>query len=235
MDQTNAPWFSRTATVSGTATFNTDLLQWTVEQTGNKKGINPSLYFKYIKKKFGILETIKLDARLKRLEKAFNQAVENGQESLGAKLLTELTRESRESIMYAKGIRHFIAYSDVTKYKKQIHGGHISDTYFKEFTRVIPKDVLEKKAKVQQCFDDFIIYHVWDEEAEKKRTKDQKMSEKEAAKMRDPVLFGVIKESNRLYFIADWEDEHCDLTFEEMIDVIGGDDERNSISRTPKL
>jgi len=47
------------------------------------------------------------------------------------------------------------------------------------------------------------------------------MTKEEIQKMKDPILFGMIKESNRLYFIDDWEDEYCDLTFDEIIDVIG--------------
>lgn len=200
-----------------------------------KKGIAPQLYFKYIKKKFGVLETMRLDARLKRLEKAFNAAVANGQEALGEKILKELARETRESAMYVKGIKHFIEYDDVQKHKRNIKGGHISDTKFKDFTRVIPDDVLAKKKAVEDLFDGFVIYHVWDEEAEKKLEKKQKIDPEERSRMRDPVLFGVIKESNRLYFIADWEDEYCDLTFEEIVDVVGKKDEELTIPREPKL
>ena len=200
-----------------------------------KSGISPQLYFKYIKKKFGILQGMKLNARLKRVEKAFHKAVENGQEALGMKLMTEIAREAKESTLYASGIKHFIEYSDLTKHKRDIRGGHISDTKLEDFTRVIPDDVLAKKKKVEHLFNGFVIYHYWDEKAEANRTKKQKMTEDEKNRMRDPVLFGVIRESNRLYFIADWEDEHCDLTFEEMVDVIGKDDEELTLTREPKF
>lgn len=200
-----------------------------------KSGISPQLYFKYIKKKFGMLEKLRLDSRLKRLEKAFLKAVENGQDALGEKILKDLSRETRESTMYVKGIKHFIEYDDLTRYKTKIRDGHISDTKLEDFTRVIPKAVMDKKNKVNDCFDGFVIYHYWNEEAEKNRSTKQKMSNDEKQKLRDPVLFGVIKESNRLYFIADWEDEFCDLTFEEMIDVIGKDEDEQTIKRDPVL
>lgn len=200
-----------------------------------KTGISPQLYFRYIKKKFGVLEQMKLDGRLKRLEKAFMKAVENGQSALGEKILTDLSREARESAISAKGIKHFIEYDDIQRYKRNIRDGHISDTKLEDFTRVIPQKVLDKKKKVQDCFDGFVIYHYWNEEAEKNRSTKQKMSQSEKDKLRDPVLFGVIKESNRLYFIADWEDEYCDLTFEEMLDVIGADEDETTIPRNPVL
>lgn len=203
----------------------------------NKSGsdIHPELYFKYIKRKFSTLEGMKMNARLKRLEKAFNKAVENGQDALGEKFLKEITREMRETSMYAKGFKYFIEAEDLNKYKNRIRGGHISDTKFHDFTRVIPKDVLEKKKKSDGLFDGYVIYHYWNAKAEKVREGKQKMSPEEKQKMRDPVLFGVIKETNRLYFIADWVDEFCDLTFEEMIDVIGKDDKDHMIGRDPIL
>ncbi|MFA5696665.1 MAG: hypothetical protein WC917_04490 [Bacilli bacterium] len=196
-----------------------------------KTGISPILAFKYIKKKFGILENIILDRRLKKLEAAFYQAVDNGQEALGVKILSELARETRESALYAKGIRHFVEREDILKVKNKIKDGHISDTRLEEFTKIIPKNVLKKKKELEGVFDGFIIYHYYNEEIEKKIAKKQKRSPDEQGKMRDPILFGYIKESDRLYFVADWEDEYCDLTFDEIIDVVGD----NKLTKYPKL
>ena len=51
--------------------------------------------------------------------------------------------------------------------------------------------------------------------------KKQKMSSDEIEKMRDPIIFGVIKETDRYYFIDEWDDEHCTLSFGEIIKVMG--------------
>jgi hypothetical protein len=200
-----------------------------------KPGISPIMYFKYVKSKFGMLEKVRLDARLKRLEKAFNEAVENGQEILGEKFMNEMAIQARESVMYAKGVRNFVEYEDVQKFKRKIRGGHISDTMLGAYTRIIPEKVLKKLKNVKAIFDDFVIYHYWDEKAEENRSKKQKFTPDEKEKMKDPILFGIIKENNRLYFIDDWDDEFCDLTFDEMIDVLGKDDEEMTINRNPKL
>lgn len=194
-------------------------------------GIHPTLAFKYIKKKFGLLDGLKLKIRLARLERAFNQAVDNGQEVLGEKFLRELTREARESMIYAKGIKSYVECDDVMKVKNKIRDGHISDTKFEDFTKVIPKDVLKKKQDTDGIFDGYVIYHYYNPEVEKKIAEKQKMTPDEVAKMKDPILFGYIKETNRLYFIADWEDEYCDLTFEELIDVVG----ENKLEKYPVL
>jgi hypothetical protein len=202
---------------------------------GENKGISPQLYFSYVKSKFGLLEKSKLERRMKKLEAAFNNAVDNGQEALGQKFLNELSREMNESLALAKGIKYFITREDLRKHKNRIRGGHISDTQFEEFTRVIPKDVLEKKKKVEGIFDGFVIYHYWDESAEAVRAGKQKMTSEEKNKMRDPVLFGYFQGNERLYFVADWEDEFCDLTFDELIDFIGKSEDGVRIPKNPEL
>jgi len=197
--------------------------------------ISAELFFKYAKKKFGLLENARLKSRLDKIEKAFYKAVENGQEMLGDKLMKELMRETRESTLYAKGIRYFIERDDIVKWKYRIKEGHISDTKFKDYTRVIPKNILDKKKKFESVFDDFIIYHYYNDKTEKEIEQKQKMSQEEKSRMKDPVLFGIIKETNRLYFIADWEDEYCDLRFDEIVDIIGKDDDEITLTREIKL
>lgn len=225
---TTAGWIYN---LQGEAGWGNQYTQGSISVNFEKHGIHPVLAFKFIKKKFGILEGVIIKRRLDKLEKAAYQAIENGQEVLADKFIRELSRETRESVLYAKGIRHFVERADVMKVKNNIKGGHISDTLYKDFTRVIPKDVIEKKKKVEDCFDGFVIYHYYDKEVEKKLAKKQKMTPDEERKMKDPILFGIIKETDRLYFIADWEDEYCDLTFDEIVDVVG----ENKLTKYPEI
>lgn len=224
----NSGYISLDAIASGTGGAN--LVSWTV--TNNQKtGYHPLLAFKFIKSKFGLLERTVLNRRLERLEKAFYNAVENGQDFLANKFLKELSKESRESTLYAKGIRHFVERADIARVKNKIKDGHISDTRLEDYTKVIPKHALSKKKEYQEFFDGFIIYHYYNQEIEEKISKKQKRTEEEKQKMKDPILFGWIKECDRLYFIDDWEDEYCDLTFDEIIDVVG----ENKLSKYPAL
>jgi len=200
-------------------------------QKDDKGKISPQLFFSYIKKKLGFLEKTRLEARLQRVEKAFDKAVENGQNMLAEKILTNLCIEMRESKIYSKGIIKFIERADLYKYKNSIKDGHISDTKIKDFTRVIPKNVAKRINAVKDAFDDFIIFHYWDEKAAEKVEKKEKMSAKEKSAMKDPVVFGIIKETDKLYFVADWLDEYCDLTFKKIVDVIGNE----VISKEPTL
>lgn len=43
------------------------------------------------------------------------------------------------------------------------------------------------------------------------------------ARAKDPILFGMIANSDKLYFVADWTDDYCDLTLDKMLKVIGKD------------
>ena len=200
---------------------NGNLFEGGIKVSKDHGKIAPELYFTYIKKRFNVLERMKLDARIKKIEAAFDEAVETGQSFLADKILHEFSREIRESVILAKGISKYIERSDLIKYKHKIKEGHISDTLLKDYTRIIPKPILEKVKSLKDIFDGFVIYHYYEEAIEKKVEKKQKITPTEKAKLRDPVIFGIIRETDRLYFVDDWEDEFCDLTFEDIVDQIG--------------
>jgi hypothetical protein len=190
------------------------LVSWGVSKGGN---LHPNLYFSYIKSKFNLIQAHKLDSKLKALEDAFNEAVENGQEVLAEKFLQQLDIQAKEAALSVKGLKYWIDREDLMKHKNNIRGGHISNTEYKQYTRVIPKRVVKEKDKYAGLFDYLEIWHYYSDEQKDVK----KMSSEEKSKMKDPVLFGMIKGSNRMYFIADWEDEYCDLTFSEMTRVLG--------------
>ena len=239
MSPTTTNYYFSTGTVTDgtgwTGSFHYDIQTDTsvsVKMEPDDKGkISPQLYFTYVKTKFNFLEKYNLDRRIKKIEAAFDEAMESGQSALGEKILNNLIIEFRESLILAKNVSHYIERDELNKYKSKIKGGHISDTLMKDFTRAIPKPILEKVKKLQNVFDDFVIYHYYEPAVEQKLEKKQKMTSEEKGKMRDPIIFGIIKETNRLYFIEDWIDELCDLTFDDIVDSIG----EQRISKNPKL
>ena len=188
----------------------------TVDKSGKQKGMRAKLFFKLAKKKFGVLEKMRLDNRVKKLEKAFNKAIDDGQNALAEKFMDKLIQESRECILAAKGIKFFIESDDLNKYKHKVRGGHISDTPFEKFTRIIPKKAIEMKKKFEGVFDGFVIYHYWNES----QPDVKKMTSEEKQDMKDPILFGTFKDSSRFYHLFSWNDDKCDLNFDEIVDVI---------------
>jgi hypothetical protein len=77
--------------------------------------------------------------------------------------------------------------------------------------------VLEVKLKTDALgiFDNYVVLH-YDPDG-----KATQMTEAEIAAKKDPILFGVIQHRRRLYFIADWVDEQCDLTLDQIADTLG--------------
>lgn len=201
---------------AATGWVSTDTQSFSLRVDASTKGINPLLYFKYIKSKFKVVERKKIDRKVKEIEKAFEVAVENGQNVLAEKFLEEITLMGKEAMIYGKGVKKYIDREDLMKYKNSIREGHISNTYLKDFTRVIPNRVTKELDKVKHLYDAIEIWHYWNEDAKDVK----KMTREEKEKMKDPVMFGLINGSKKMYFIADWEDDYCDLTFREMSRVV---------------
>lgn len=181
-----------------------------------KKGLPPVLTFKLIKKKLGIIEGHVLQRRTDALLKLAEQSQDFGQNALAGKMLEQVERQLRESEMYAANFRMFIEGELLEKFIAKTEGKRdLLMTKLAEFTRVIPKDVQKKLAKAQErkLFDEYIILHY---DPELKNISPEKKKEIETAR-KDPIIFGVIKESTRFYFVGDWVDEYCDLTFDDIL------------------
>jgi len=50
---------------------------------------------------------------------------------------------------------------------------------------------------------------------------------------KDPIAFGKIEETDRYYFITDWEDEFCDLTLEDIVDQLDLKKSEIKLKRNP--
>lgn len=81
--------------------------------------------------------------------------------------------------------------------------------YIANFGRPIPTEVVEKKVKCDDMcvFDNYCVMYYDPEGLTYHSTSDAR---------RDPILFGLINHSNKLYYIADWTDELCDLSLEKI-------------------
>lgn len=188
-------------------------------QINQDLGEEPEVIFNFIKEGLNLIQKRKLNKIIKQLSDAADVARQNGQISLEKKFTNNCICYMREAEMHLHGIKFFIEKKDLDdkRNKVRVKGkGKISDTKLSEYTRVIPKKVIKRLEKVKHLFDTFVVLHYFNEN--QKDVKD--MSSEEKARMKDPILFGVIKENDRMYFIADWEDEYCDLTFDELTKVI---------------
>lgn len=180
-------------------------------------------FFKSVKN--GVEELELVEHRMQGYLAAIVQAKANGQTALAEQLEAGVEGVRTETQLVAMKKVKFIEEAQLVEFVKKTKKGLRLD-WVSNFTRVIPETVVKAKREADErhVFDNYVVLHfdpkkkAWAETAaEKKRRK-------------DPILFGVIKGRRRLYFVADWVDEFCDLTFDQVADVLG----KENVGTVPK-
>jgi len=176
-------------------------------------------FFKTIKdSKMEISTTLDI---LKKYETVLIEARKNGQQSLVEKLLKMKDVISSECRLIENGITKYVTEEQVVKlYKNVDKKKNLKLTYLENYIRVIPSDVIKLKDSTDQIkiFDNYVILHFDPFNNSTDLTEKEKV---DAARSKDPIMFGVIQNSRKLYFIGDWIDEYCDLTLDKMVETIG--------------
>jgi hypothetical protein len=123
-----------------------------------------------------------------------------------------------ENILYATSFKNYISEEKLIEFSSVCKKGLRLD-WIKNFNRIIPQRVLDEKklADTFKIFDNYVVLH-YDPNG-----KSTKLTEEEIRRKKDPILFGVFAKSRRLYFIGDWKDELCDLTFDDIVEKLGKD------------
>lgn len=193
-----------------------------------KKKFPPQAFFTLVK---GSILTDTFDKKLyeKRVEgylQTIKQAKSAGQTSLVETLQSKLNTVHNENLLYASGNVTTITEEQVVEFYKKSEKGLRLD-WIKNFNRVIPSKIVDAKLELDKLgvFDNYVIMHY---DPNKKSWKE---TQEELEKRKDPILFGVIKNINKLYYIGDWEDEFCNLTLNDFIDEFGKDGiDKNNIT-----
>ena len=151
---------------------------------------------------------------------AIKQAKELGQVALVDKLVESLRINKYESVLFASGYGKKIEESQMVEFARKSDKG-IKLVYIKNFTRPIPQDIATKKLALDklEVFDNYCVlfYDTTGDMSDKTAIE----KERERIKKADPILFGMVKGSRALYYVADWIDEYCDLTLSEFLKVSG--------------
>ena len=154
--------------------------------------------------------------RVSKYLTALHNATNIGQTALQEELIRGLITNRYESVLYAEGCYYAVTEEQVAKFASQCEKG-LKLSYLKNFSRPIPQEVIDKVTKMNELevFDNYVILY-YDPEG-----KVYKETAYEEAKRRDPIIFGVIAGSKKLYYVADWIDEYCDLTLDAFVDALG--------------
>jgi hypothetical protein len=190
----------------------------------NPEAIEPHEYFAVLKESVKNVDAQALQNQLSVVAEHLIRAKALGQKNLLNQLAFTHDVIVREMKLLAADITRFVYQDDVKNLLDKTK--HIKIIELERYPRVIPIEQMDsiQKAKDLGIFDAFCIVFS-DYTGEDYKTPEEKAA---VARNRDPVVFGYFRHKvtaikhDRFYFITDWEDEYCDLTFSKMIEKMAG-------------
>lgn len=190
------------------------LLRWFHKKT-EKKEI-PPMTFEEAKALLGE-RTISPDIEnaAVRLKELVAKTRGNGQIALSKRLETEYTNILNEIVLVKNGLFHYLTEDDTVKLLQKADYG-IRIDFWNDYPDFVPDDVMEAKRKADALcvFDNWCIMHY---DPEGKALKQIEVEEYR----RDPILFGMIIGSDRLYYVKDWKTDKDDVTIDKVCRTLG--------------
>lgn len=182
--------------------------------------VTPSLYFDYVKGLKNKVEFEEYGLIIDNTLKMINKAKITEQTSMAKRLTHQLELALRELEAAKKGFDIFVNRKDIELYISKVEAKAVKIIELSRYTREIPDDIIDKIAEAKEVFDEmYIMFTDYTKKEAKKVAKERRD--------KDPILFGAFidkdgeKENkiyveDRLFFIADWVEDKCDLTLEEI-------------------
>lgn len=177
---------------------------------------NPKEYFDYLKQ-------CKIFCTDEDLNKAYENGlillskfISTGQVAAARKLMFHLETVKKERELIKMGINSFVYKDDIDNFIDNIERNVVKIIELSRYEREIPDEIANVVQQTKDIFDEF--YVVFTDYTGK--------AEKQAEKERDPILFGTFQNREkmilveRFYFLGDWVDNYCDLTFDKMLSEI---------------
>ena len=154
-----------------------------------------------------VLDNLKVEELLFRLRSS-------GQHELALKIENMRPVFVQEQILLEHGYKRYISEEDMVKVFEKAEFNLRLD-FLENYPNILPVDVAQKKTELDlaHAFDNYVVLHY---DPDGKALK----SIKEEEKRRDPILFGLIKGSNRFYFVADWVTKDDDITLDKILGIL---------------
>lgn len=172
-----------------------------------------------------LTSTPELAARLERLNE-----IEAGMRTAGQYKKAEVVKQLRaivaeESVVVAAGFTAYVSEDTMIEFLRKSERGTMVD-FLRYYDDEIPPEAIEKKVAADKLmvFDNYVVAHYSDiiqKAAKVEKKVSDKEEKKQREKRRDPILFGLIKNSRKLYFICDWKTDTDDLTLEKLEKELG--------------
>lgn len=177
----------------------------------NKFTISPTTFFKFTKSKLSKIEQKDFKERVTRLISMLNYSKSMNQLAVYDDCSLKLTSIFQEQELLVVGIDRYLYEKSIIQYLRNVQDKVVKFKEFTEFPRIVPKHVrnIYSSLRKKNIFDEYWILYI--------DHHDEVKSNKQKIKEKDPILFGKLKvEPTKLYFIADWVDEYCDLTLDQL-------------------
>lgn len=161
-------------------------------------------------------------ARVNELEAKFRKA---GQYKKADAIKGYKTILVEEMAVASSGFNEYITEENMIDFIHKSERGVTVD-FLADYEEELPDEVLEAKTKADSLmvFDNYVVAHYSDiirraALEEKRESADREKKARE--KRRDPIMFGIIRNSRKLYHIASWVTEADDLTLEKLERELG--------------
>lgn len=169
------------------------------------KQINFLEFFQELKHNIVSLESV--NEKIEYLDSILEKLNKSGQTKVIEGIVWKKKILSYENIILNSDFKRYITEENLVKFILKTKKGLRLD-YINCFDRIIPDSVIENKDKAEELkvFDNYVILHC-----------DTNVKNIQLVEKKDPILFGLIQGSDKFYFIDDWIDEKCDLTYDKIV------------------
>jgi hypothetical protein len=188
----------------------------------DKDSVTPSAYFEYVKGLKQNIDYEEYDIVINTVLDMLKKTKITGQTAMAKELTHQLDLALKELNAAKDGFDIFVLRKDIEKYISDVEAKSIKIIELENYIRDIPDDVIDKIELAKKHFDKIYIVFT-----------DYTMKEtKKVAKHRrdkDPIMFGAFVDDtidddsrkiyieDKMFFIADWIEENCDLTLEDIV------------------
>ena len=184
--------------------------------------ITPSIYFDHVKGLKNKVDNEEQQLVIDNALKMINKCKLTKQTTMAKEISHKVNLDLRELNAARRGSDIFIYRKDSESYIDKVEGKAIKLIELERYTREIPDDVIDKITLANEIFDRlYICFTDYTDKHAKKVAKERRE--------KDPILFGAFLDKedektenkvyveDRLFFIADWTEDNCELTLEEMV------------------
>lgn len=178
--------------------------------------LTPSQYFDIIKGKKNQITDEELQKVYENALELINKYKITGQRKGLRKLMFHIECIEKEREIVRMGIDTFIYRDDIEEYIDTVAKDTVKIIELENYEREIPDEIVELISQVKDKFDQlYIVFTDYTGKVERQIERERRE--------KDPILFGTFQnQSNRtiidrFYYLGDWEDEHCDLTLDKMV------------------